>query len=233
MNVNSLAQNELADTIVCVKPARSGQDPEATELTSRSPLEERAGDENSPQDKRDNSLECNALRELKTTLASANASNPIAVYRMRETGRRSESDLARSKLIRWCKFNFVGGIGILVQFAALFLLKSLLHFEYLTATAVAVEIAVLHNFLWHERFTWADRTGARRTALTSHRWQRPLERLARFHAGNGAVSIVGNMALMKVLVGQGGMNYLAANAIAIALCSVANFLVSEQWVFAE
>jgi putative flippase GtrA len=27
------------------------------------------------------------------------------------------------------------------------------------------------------------------------------------------------------------MNYLLANAVAIALCSVANFLVSDAWVF--
>jgi putative flippase GtrA len=35
---------------------------------------------------------------------------------------------------------------------------------------------------------------------------------------------------MKVMVGMGHVNYLLANAI--ALCSVANFLVSEEWVFA-
>jgi putative flippase GtrA len=45
------------------------------------------------------------------------------------------------------------------------------------------------------------------------------------------VSIVGNLALMKVMVGLGNMNYLVANAIAIALCSVANFVVSDIWVF--
>jgi hypothetical protein len=27
------------------------------------------------------------------------------------------------------------------------------------------------------------------------------------------------------------MNYLAANGIAIVLCSLANFLVSDEWVF--
>jgi putative flippase GtrA len=36
---------------------------------------------------------------------------------------------------------------------------------------------------------------------------------------------------MKVMVGFGNMNYLVANGIAIALCSVANFLVSDTWVF--
>ena len=64
---------------------------------------------------------------------------------------------ATSIPVRWLKFNVVGGIGIVVQFAALFLLKSVLHFNYLAATAIAVEAAVVHNFVWHEQFTWADR----------------------------------------------------------------------------
>ena len=55
----------------------------------------------------------------------------------------------------------------------------------------------------------------------------------RFNLTNGAVSILGNLALMKVMVGFGHMNYLLANGIAIILCSVANFLVSEEWVFAD
>ena len=128
-----------------------------------------------------------------------------------------------STLIRWCKFNLVGGIGIGVQFVALFLLESVLHFDYLFATAIAVEAAVVHNFVWHEQFTWADRVQSS--------WRRSLRRLLRFNLTTGAVSIVGNLALMRVMVGEGHMNYLLANAIAVALCSIANFLVSENWVF--
>ena len=66
----------------------------------------------------------------------------------------------RSIAMRWLKFNFVGGIGIAVQLLALFVLKAGLHFNYLIATALAVETAVIHNFLWHARFTWADRSRA-------------------------------------------------------------------------
>ena len=142
--------------------------------------------------------------------------------------------------VRWLKFNFVGGIGIAVQFAALFLLKGVLHFHYLAATAIAVEAAVIHNFVWHEQFTWVDRTKSDRTtphqatsASTQPAWRHSLPRLVRFHLANGAVSLLGNLALMKVMVGQGHMNYLVANAIAIALCSLANFLVSEEWVFKD
>ena len=74
-------------------------------------------------------------------------------------------------VLRWLKFNLVGGIGIGVQLAALAILRSLLHLDYLVATALAVETAVLHNFVWHERFTWADRPAP----------QTRLSRLAKFH----------------------------------------------------
>ncbi len=180
-----------------------------------------------------------------------------------------------SKLLRWCKFNFVGGIGIGVQFAALFLVKSVMHFNYLAATAIAVEAAVVHNFVWHEQFTWVDRIKSGRgqaslRAATPNEAEQSVEkygfgwrsafsaavkaffyfralapgvprgryfqsyrRLVRFNLTNGGVSILGNLALMKVMVGEGHMNYLFANGIAITLCSVANFLVSETWVFEQ
>jgi putative flippase GtrA len=150
------------------------------------------------------------------------------------TARSRRDDAPPSTFTRWWRFNFVGAIGIGVQFAALFLMKGVLHFNYLAATAVAVEAAVVHNFVWHEQFTWADRTGADKTKSngTRLRWKTSLVRLARFNLTVGGVSIVGNLGLMKVMVGMGGMNYLVANGIAIGLSSLANFLVSENWVFA-
>jgi putative flippase GtrA len=151
--------------------------------------------------------------------------------------RGSVKPRASATFMRWCKFNFVGAIGIAVQFAALFLLKSVLHVQYLAATAIAVEIAVLHNFVWHERFTWADRVGLKKNFCGVNRIaqprRNPLRRLLRFHLANGAVSLLGNVALMKLTVGFGHVNYLVANAAAIALCSLANFIASERWVFEE
>lgn len=125
--------------------------------------------------------------------------------------------------MRWLKFNAVGALGIGVQLAILLALKSGLHFNYLPATALAVEAAVLHNFLWHERYTWADRV--------EPSWRKSLPRLLRFNLTTGAFSILGNLALMRLLVGLGGLNYMVASAIAIALCSLANFVVSDRVVF--
>jgi len=130
---------------------------------------------------------------------------------------------SRTTFVRWLKFNFVGGIGIGVQFAVLFLLRGVLHFDYLVATAIAVEAAIVHNFVWHECFTWRDRVRPS--------WPGSFPRLVRFNLSTGTISLLGNLGLMKMLAGQGHMNYLAANAIAIAMCSLVNFLVSDDWAF--
>jgi putative flippase GtrA len=137
------------------------------------------------------------------------------------TGRRT----GRRLMLRWLKFNAVGALGIGVQLAILFALRGGFHLNYLLATTLAVEAAVVHNFLWHERYTWADRV--------QPSWRRSLPRLLRFNLSNGAVSIIGNLALMKLMVEVGHMNYIVADCVAIALCSLVNFLVSEQWVFEE
>ena len=126
---------------------------------------------------------------------------------------------------RFLKFNFVGGIGVVVQLAALTLLRSGFHSDYLLATVLAVETAVIHNFLWHERFTWRDRPSAHRSES--------LTRFLKFNASNGAVSIVGNLLIMRALVGGAGMNYVAANLAAITVCSLVNFLLSDRLVFSE
>jgi putative flippase GtrA len=139
-------------------------------------------------------------------------------------GRRSKSAGARrATILRWLKFNLVGGLGIAVQLAVLLGLKSGFHLNYLLATPLAVEAAVVHNFLWHERYTWADRVQPSRRVS--------LRRLLRFNLTTGGVSIVGNLGLMKLMVGFGNVNYLIANSVAIALSSLLNFLISEEWVF--
>jgi putative flippase GtrA len=143
----------------------------------------------------------------------------------RGDGRSSQSvpSGVRQTFLRWMKFNAVGGIGIGVQLAALAVFRSWLKLDYLLATALAVEIAVIHNFVWHERFTWADRPAAR--------FAHSLIRLAKFNATNGAISIVGNLVMMRLLVGKLRFNYILANCAAIMVCSLVNFLLSDRLVF--
>jgi len=133
------------------------------------------------------------------------------------------SSQTNQTFLRWMKFNAVGGIGIGVQLAALAAFRSWLKLDYLLATGLAVEIAVIHNFVWHERFTWVDRPVVRPV--------QSLVRLAKFNAGNGAVSIVGNLVLMRLLVGKLKFNYIVSNCVAIVVCSLVNFLLGDHFVF--
>ena len=119
---------------------------------------------------------------------------------------------------RWLKFNLVGGMGIAVQLLMLVMLKTGLHLHYLAATALAVETAVVHNFLWHERFTWADRPGA------------GFARFCKFNLTTGLFSIAGNLVLMKLLVGIGHVNYLMANGITITATMLPQALSSVNFV---
>jgi putative flippase GtrA len=123
----------------------------------------------------------------------------------------------------WLRFNTVGLIGIGVQLLVLTILKTGFGMNYLAATVIAVESAVLHNFVWHERWTWLNRTSSNTEGLPG--------RLIRFHLANGLISILGNLFLMWVFVSQFHLHYFLANLMAVTTCSLLNFLASDRLVF--
>ena len=126
-------------------------------------------------------------------------------------------------IVRWMRFNLVGLIGTLLQLAILAACTHWTKFPYLLAVAIAVECTILHNFLWHERFTWRDRR-------CGSQWESG-KRLLAFNTTNGGISLVGNLLLMRLLVEQFRLPILAANGVAILACSLLNFAVGDQFVF--
>jgi putative flippase GtrA len=125
-------------------------------------------------------------------------------------------------VVRWGKFNLVGAMGVVVQLAALALFNRLAPGHYLYATAAAIELTLLHNFVWHLRYTWRDRRDD--SALPSQ--------FLRFHLSNGLVSLLGNLALMRIFVHQAHLPLLVANASGILCCSIVNFCMGNNWAFA-
>ena len=125
--------------------------------------------------------------------------------------------------MRWLKFNAVGSLGILVQLGSLGFFVHILGLHYLLATTMAVETAVLHNFLWHRKWTWADRRGSGVLA--------PGRLLLRFNLTNGMVSIAGNLLFMRILSGTAGLEPMLANLLSIVFCSLINFLLADRFVF--
>jgi putative flippase GtrA len=129
----------------------------------------------------------------------------------------------RPVIARWIAFNAVGAAGVAVQLGTLALLAHVWHLNYLLSTGLAVEAAVLHNFFWHQRWTWKDRPAVSGDGA--------LQRLGRFHLLNGAISLAGNLALMAWLTGTLHVDPVLANLLAIVGCSLINFAATDALVF--
>ncbi len=127
-----------------------------------------------------------------------------------------------STFLRWWKFNLVGAMGMVVQLTSLAVLSRFIAGHYLYASAVAVELAVLHNFVWHVHFTWRDRRDP--PVMVSQ--------VIRFHLSNGLVSLLGNLALMRILVRETRLPLLISSCVAILCCSMINFCLGDSWAFA-
>jgi putative flippase GtrA len=121
------------------------------------------------------------------------------------------------------KFAVVGLIGWVVQ---LITLSTLLWcgVHYLVGTMVAVELTILHNFTWHELYTWRDQEAASAAAVAA--------RLFRFHGSTALVSVVGNVVLTGLAVECLHIPAAIANAAAVSLLSALNYATANRWVFA-
>jgi len=126
--------------------------------------------------------------------------------------------------MRWLKFNAVGAIGAALQLALLALFVHVVGMHYLLATALSVEATILHNFVWHRRWTWADRRGSYGAAGAA---------LARFNLTNGLVSISGNLLSVYLMTGLWRIDPVVANLVSITAGSLANLFLSDRIVFAS
>jgi putative flippase GtrA len=84
-------------------------------------------------------------------------------------------------------------------------------------------LAVLNNFVWHQRWTWSDRPSTT-TGET-------LRRLAKFNITTGLVSLLGNLGFMSVLVGRLGLAIVLANLVSVLACSLLNFILADRFAF--
>jgi putative flippase GtrA len=125
--------------------------------------------------------------------------------------------------MRFGKFSLVGLLGAALQVILFELLVTVPGLPRMAAAAIAVEAALLHNFSWHERFTWRDRGGI---GLTQR-----ARRLGWFHVTNGLVSLCGNTVLIYLFEQELKAPALASAVAAIACCAPANFVLADRCVY--
>jgi putative flippase GtrA len=128
---------------------------------------------------------------------------------------------------RFMKFGAVGASGVLVNLGVLYICQEFMFIAIQTPSmrlnaslAVAIFFATVNNFYWNRAWTWSDR------------FHRPDKHLI-LHFGQYAlacwVGIVLQVLLTKLFVVY--FYYIIANAAAIVLASVFNFLVNNFWTF--
>ena len=126
-------------------------------------------------------------------------------------------------VMRLVRFSMAGLAGFVVQVAALAFLVSVTSMHYLIATMLAVEAAILINFVWHDRWTWRDRP----PVTDAERWRR----LARFNAMTGLTSIAGSVMVTAGLVEMLSLSPIVANIISVIALGAVNFAGANTLVF--
>lgn len=126
--------------------------------------------------------------------------------------------LRLSRSSRFLRFAVVGAAGVAVDMAALFILSDpqMLGWGLTRSKLLAAELAILHNFLWNDFWTFGD--VARRQPGSRRR----LKRLVKFNLICGAGLIL-NVLLLNLFFNGLGFNRYLANLLAIALVTVWNF----------
>ncbi|MEA3143532.1 MAG: dolichol-phosphate mannosyltransferase, partial [Thermoplasmata archaeon] len=112
---------------------------------------------------------------------------------------------------RALRFIAVGLSGVLVSFAVVFVLHGLLHMDDLLATAIAIQVSILTNFVLNDLFTFRDRRDAHWVA-----------RLGMFELVSLAGAVV-NLSVTFVLAYLIGLNYLLSLGIAIIAAFGVNY----------
>ena len=130
----------------------------------------------------------------------------------------------RRKIFSWVfvKFGIVGGSGVMVNFAAFWIMTTLLEVNHLIASAIATEIAILNNFTLNHLWTFRDRRNGMSLAV----------RLLYFHGSRilGLLVTVGSLYLLADII---GINMFLAYLIAIGLGTLTNFVTSDLFVWPE
>ena len=110
----------------------------------------------------------------------------------------------------------------MLQVGTIALLTRWLGWPPLIATAAGLEIAAFHNFIGHNQFTWKEcppRSG--------REW---IHRYLRYQVAKTA-SLGASLALTMIVTAITPLPLEVANTIAVILCALPNYLLTERLVF--
>jgi putative flippase GtrA len=119
----------------------------------------------------------------------------------------------------------VAWIGTGVNTLCLYLFKGILYIPIIPASLLAIEIAIIHNFIWLRFWAWSDRGEAKRPPF--------LKQLLLYNVATGIVDLTVNVSILWLLYKFFGIHYLLANIAGMLMGPFIKFWLNDKIVFKE
>jgi dolichol-phosphate mannosyltransferase len=123
---------------------------------------------------------------------------------------------------RFLTFTAVGVSGIFVNQAVLFYVHDSLKVPLAIASLIAIQIAIINNFIWNRQFTWTDRPMKGFQAIK--------QGLIKFTLVSWVAGTL-NWIILMILSKSFGIHYMIANLAAILVASILNYFLNDLWTF--
>jgi dolichol-phosphate mannosyltransferase len=123
------------------------------------------------------------------------------------------------------RFQLVTWLGTLLNLGTMWLLHGHLKVPRSIAGAVAIELAIIHNFTWHYFITWRDRV--------KHTQKDFFARLLKYNLATASIDFVVNWSIMMILSTFFGVYYLLAQLIGMLPGPIFKFLANEFVIFKD
>lgn len=120
---------------------------------------------------------------------------------------------------RFLRFGFVGLSGVAIDMGLLYIFHTEWGFALTRSAIVAAEFAILNNFFWNDRWTFAD------VARQQRSLGKAFKRLLKFNLVC-LMGVVLKVLLLNILFNGLGMDAYLANLVAIAIVTVWNFWIN-------
>lgn len=130
----------------------------------------------------------------------------------------------KNTLLKFLKFGIVGASGVVVNQGVLMLLRVLFpELPVEVRSPIAIELAIISNFILNFHWTWGDTKAEERKVVTGQ--------FMTFNLSSGLTALFCNYLPLLFMVNVLAWNEDLSNLIGIAFASGLNFLISHFWTF--
>jgi len=117
------------------------------------------------------------------------------------------------------KFAVVGGSGMCIRLAGMYILVDIASLNYLLAYALLFAVVMSWNYTWNSLWTFPDK-------------QRSFMGFLRYCAV-GLLALGVGQGILYVLTDLAGLWYMVSTVVAIVVGFLVNFTISRKWVWAK